>query len=171
MGVKEFLLKTGAFIVLPGLLLYTCQRMQQDTATGQSQCRSCMESLQQPGVTGLTLRGYRDSSFTYPSIVRRHITDPAALQSLRTLAKGIRPVRVVPGTFRAAPRWYELIVAHGRDTCAMDLYKTRTSLEYLDCPTGSDSAFEVHRLSAFADSLFRIAPRISQRSTSLSVQQ
>ncbi|RZL16677.1 MAG: hypothetical protein EOO62_00615, partial [Hymenobacter sp.] len=85
------------------------------------------------------------------------ITAPTALRRLAALASKLRPVRVVAGTYRAAPISYAVIVAHGQDTCSMDLYKTRLGPEFFTCPTGSDSAFEVHHIASFADSLFRAA--------------
>lgn len=157
MGIKEFSLKTGLFIVLPALLVYTCSREREREATGQAACRTCAESLRKPGLTALTLVGFPDSNYAAPNLRRRRITDPAALRRLVALARNLRPVRVVAETYRAAPTWYEVVVTHGRNTCAMDLYKTRLGPEFFTCPTGSDSAFEVQHLVAFTDSLFRTA--------------
>lgn len=157
MGIKEFSLKTGLFIVLPALLVYTCSREREREATGQALCRICAESLQKPGITALTLVGFPDSNYAAPNLRRLRITDPAALRRLAALASSLRPVRVVAGTYRAAPISYEVIVAHGQETCSMDLYKTQLGSEFFTCPTGSDSAFQVQHIASFTDSLFHAA--------------
>lgn len=157
MGIKEFSWKTGLFVVLPALLVYTCSREREQEAIGQADCRTCAESLRKPGLTALTLVGFPDSNYAAPNLRRMRITDPAALRQLAVLASKLRPVRVVAGSYRAAPISYEVVVAHGQHTCSMDLYKTQLGPEFFTCPTGSDSAFEVQHLASFADSLFRAA--------------
>lgn len=157
MGIKEFSWKTCLFIVLPALLVYTCSQEREQEAIGQATCRTCAESLRKPGLTALTLVGFPDSNYAAPNLQRMRITAPTALRRLAALASKLRPVRVVAGTYRAAPISYGVIVAHGQDTCSMDLYKTQLGSEFFTCPTGSDSAFQVQHIASFTDSLFHAA--------------
>ena len=91
-------------------------------------------------------------------LVYKRTADPAALEKLRRLAAGLRPVRTRPGGYRTALRRYTLVVVRGRDTCELVIYKMPAGTADLLAGVG-DSAYEAPQLVPFLDSLFHsIAP-------------
>jgi hypothetical protein len=154
MSIKEFALKTSLFILLPLLLIYGCLRIDEDTAADQKARRACIKSLRSPATSAITIvKWVSDTNSSAGYFVRKRIRDTAALQRLRVLASELRPVRIVPGAYRAPRLNYELVVGSGRDTCELELYQTYPG-RYLLASAG-DSAYEAPRLIPFIDSLFR----------------
>lgn len=156
MSPKEFIFKTCLFIILPGMLIYSCHRLNEEVAIDQAAHRACIESLRRPAVESITLIKWVSSPRQDGSghFVRKCITDSVALYKLRVLAKGLRPVRVQPGVYRPSLRSYNLLVASGRDTCELEIHKM--PLGKADLLEGAgDSAYEAPRVMPFLDSLFR----------------
>ena len=112
-----------------------------------------MQSLPRFPVTTMTVVGQADEGH----LVYKRTADPAALEKLRRLAAGLRPVRTRPGGYRTARR-YTLVVVRGRDTCELVIYKMPAGTADLLAGVG-DSAYEAPQLVPFLDSLFHsIAP-------------
>lgn len=154
MGVKEFVLKTSLFIVLPLLLIYGCLREQESLAIDRKAHLGCIKSLRNPAIKMITIVNWVSDTTTGAGyFIRKRIVDTTAVRKLRILAGELRPVRIVPGVYRAAPLNYELVVGSGRDTCELELYRTYLG-RYLLEGVG-DSAYEAPRLVPFVDSLFR----------------
>lgn len=159
MSIQEFLLKTCLIIVLPGVILYGCLRENEALVTEQKAHRTCLNSLHGSSVTMMTIVGQADDGH----LVYQHIADAAALQQLRVLAKGLRPVRVQAGGYRPSLRRYSLQVASGRDTCELVIYKMPPETADLLDGVG-DSAYEAPRFIPFLDSLFRLqSPAITRQ--------
>jgi hypothetical protein len=154
MGIKEFALKTSLFILLPLLLVYGCLRENESIEADQKAHRACIKSLRSPATNAITIVDWvSDTNSSAGYFIRKQIRDTAVLQKIRVLAGELRPVRIVPGTYRAARLNYELVVGSGRDTCELELYQTYLG-RYLLAGAG-DSAYEAPRLIPFIDSVFR----------------
>ncbi|WBA43022.1 hypothetical protein [Hymenobacter canadensis] len=159
MSIQEFLLKTCLIIVLPGVILYGCLRENEAFVIEQKAHRTCLNSLHGSSVTMMTIVGQADDGH----LVYQHIVDASALQQLRVLAKGLRPVRVQAGGYRPSLRRYSLQVANGRDTCKLVVYKMPPGTADLLDGVG-DSAYEAPRFIPFLDSLFRLqSPAITRQ--------
>ncbi len=151
MGAKEFLLKTCAFIVVPGVVLYSCLRENEAIDRSRAAQRGCLHSLANSTATALTIVGQADDG----RLVFQPIADMAARQKLRALATKLRPVRVQPGGYRPSLRRYDLLVINGPDTCEVSIYKMPPGKADL-LPGVSDTAYEAPRFIPFLDSLFRL---------------
>lgn len=149
MRVQEFIWKTGLFIVLPGLLTYGCLREQNEIRRAEVAHRACLISLYNPAVTELTIIGQVQDGH----LVHKRITDTAALRQFRSLARYLRPVRVVVGGYRPAIRHYELVLASGPATC--ELVVNKMPAGQVDLLRGvGDSAYEAPKFIPFLDSIF-----------------
>lgn len=165
MGAKEFLLKTGLFLVVPGVVLYSCLRENEAIDLSQAAQRSCLRSLTSSTATALTIVGQADDG----RLLYQPIADVAARQKLRALATGLHPVRVQPGGYRPSLRRYHLLLLNGHDTCEVRIYKMPPDRADLLHGIG-DTAYEAPRFTHFLDSLFRLnvarrgksAPSVSQ---------
>ena len=154
MSTAAFFLRIGVVTVLLGLSAYGCLREQQAIARTQAVDRACLHALPRATATALTVVGQADEGH----LVYKRTADPAALEKLRGLAARLRPVRTRPGGYRPSLRRYTLLVARGRDTCALVVYKMPAGTADLLAGVG-DSAYEAPQLVPFLDSLFRaIAP-------------
>lgn len=149
MGHKEFVWKTGLFIVLPGLLTYGCLREQNDSMRVAAAQRACLKALYSPTMTALIIVGQVPDGH----LVHKRITDTAALQQLRSLAQYLRPMRIAAGGYRSSIRRYELELVSGPDTCTLVVNKMPPGRADLLRGIG-DSAYEAPRFIPFLDSLF-----------------
>jgi hypothetical protein len=150
MSLKEFGWKTGLFLLLPGLLTYSCLREQEDLVRIEAAQRACLKALYSPTVTTLLLVGQVPDGH----LVHKRITDTAALRQVRSLAQYLRPVRVTAGGYRSSIRRYELGLVSGPDTCKLVVNKMPPGRADLLRGLG-DSAYEAPRFIPFLDSLFR----------------
>jgi hypothetical protein len=110
--------------------------------------RACLNSLYHPTVTALTIIGQVPDGH----LVHKRITDTAALRQLRSLARYLRPVRVVVGGYRPSVRHYELVLASGPATCEVVVNKMPAGQVDLLRGVG-DSAYEAPKFIPFLDSL------------------
>jgi hypothetical protein len=165
MGAKEFLLKTGLFIILPGLVLYSCLRENESIVLGQAAQRACLNSLASSTDTALIIVGQADDG----RLVYQPVADTAAKRRLQELATQLRPIHIQPGGYRPSLRRYRLLLASKYDTCEITIYKMPLGKADLLQGVG-DSAYEAPKLISFLDSLLRLgvarqgknAPQISQ---------
>lgn len=154
MGIKEFSLKTGAFIILPLLLIYGCLRENEGIVIDQAANRACIKRLRSPAARAITIVEWvSDTNSSAGHNIRRQIVDADMLRRMRALAGELHPVRVVPGVYRAAQLDYRLLIGSGRDTCELELHRTYLGRDLLD--SAGDSAYEASQLVPFIDSLFR----------------
>ena len=150
MSTAAFFLRICVVVVLLGLPVYGCLREQEAIARTQAADRACLQSLPRAMVTAMTVVGQADAGH----LVYKRTADPAALEKLRKLAARLRPVRTRPGGYRPSLRRYTLLVARGRDTCELVIYKMPAGTADLLAGVG-DSAYEAPQLVPFLDSLFR----------------
>jgi hypothetical protein len=162
MGIKEFSLKTGAFIVLPMLLIYGCLRERESSALNDAAQRACMKALCGPATKAVTIvQWVSDTNSSAGHRIRIQILDTTALRRLRMLASEMHPVRLGPSGYRASQLNYQLVVSNGRDTCELGLHRTYLGVDLLEA--AGDSAYEAPKLMPFIDSLFRGQQSINRR--------